>query len=67
MNTLPVLPLALAIGVFFSDCVVAVIVYNLLLRRGNPMALPIAGFIVLAGLVSAVLIFRFGPGTPGVS
>lgn len=55
------LPLMLALIVFFTDVIVAIIVFNIMTRRGNPMALPIAGFLVLAGISSAVMIYLYGP------
>ncbi|MCB1063203.1 MAG: hypothetical protein KDN20_09805 [Verrucomicrobiae bacterium] len=55
------LPMLLALIVFFTDFIVAVVVFNLLVKRGNAMALPIAGFIILGGLVSAVMIWKYLP------
>ncbi len=55
------LPILVALIVFFTDVIVAFFVFNMLVRRGNPMALPIAAFIVLAGIVSAVMIWMNFP------
>lgn len=52
-------PLILAVAVFFADSIAAFIVFTVLTRRGNPLALPIAGFIVLAGIVSAAMVYLF--------
>lgn len=51
------LPLLLALCVFFADCVVAAVVYLVLSKRGHPLAKPIAGFIVLAGIASGAMIY----------
>ena len=51
------LPILISLAVFFTDCIVAVIVFNIMVRRGNPMALPIAGFILLGGIASAVMLY----------
>lgn len=56
---MPIPPILLAVIVLMSDIIAAVIVFNVLVRRGHPMAVPIAGFIVLAGIVSAVMIFLY--------
>ena len=56
---MPIPPILLALIVLFSDIVAAVIVFNILVRRGNPMAIPIAGFIVLAGIASATFVYLF--------
>jgi len=55
------LPLLLALIVFFTDCVAAAVVFVVMSRKGNPLAIPIAGFIVLAGLVSAVMVYLYMP------
>ena len=55
------LPILLALIIFFADFLVAVIVYNSLLRRGHPHAFAIAGFILLAGIVSAIMIWIYLP------
>ncbi|MCB1232727.1 MAG: hypothetical protein KDN19_20955 [Verrucomicrobiae bacterium] len=55
------LPILIALIVFCTDCIVAFFVFNALVRRGNPMALPIAGFIILGGIVSAVFIWMNVP------
>ncbi len=55
------LPILLALIIFFTDFIVAVVVFNQLTRRGNAMALPIAGFIILAGIVSAVMVWMYLP------
>ena len=56
---MPIPPILLAVIVLMSDIIAAVIVFNVLVRRGHQMAVPIAGFIVLAGIVSAVMIFLY--------
>ena len=58
---LGMLPILLALIVFFTDVIVAIVVFNIMVKRGNPMALPVAGFIVLAGISSAVMIYLYGP------
>jgi hypothetical protein len=55
------LPILLALIVFFTDVIVAIVVFNIMVKRGHPMALPVAGFIVLAGISSAVMIYLYGP------
>ena len=55
------LPILIALIVFFTDCIVAFFVFNFLVRRGNPMALPIAGFINLGGIFSAIFIWMYVP------
>ena len=55
----PMFHILLALIVLMSDVIAAVIVFNVLVRRGHPMAIPIAGFIVLAGIVSAVMVFLY--------
>lgn len=55
------LPILLALIVFFTDCLVAGIVYNILSRKNHPFAIPIAGFIVLAGITSAVMVWLYMP------
>ena len=55
------LPILLALIIFFTDFIVAVVVYNALLKRGSPVALPVAGFILLAGIVSAIMIWMYLP------
>lgn len=55
------LPILFALIIFFSDFLIAVVVYNALLRRGHPHAFAIAGFILLAGFVSAIMIWKYLP------
>lgn len=55
------LPLLFALSIFFTDVIIAVVIYNVLIKRGHAMALPIAGFILLAGIVSAIMVWMYLP------